>query len=43
MGFPLVQLPKKFKVATFLSEYSAESYMFPLVQLPKKFKGAANS
>ena len=34
--FPLVQLPKKFKVS--LKAMTPAPYAFPLVQLPKKFK-----
>ena len=36
--FPLVQLPKKFKVLSMLVILSIGFLWFPLVQLPKKFK-----
>ena len=38
-GFPLVQLPKKFRAGEKVLRYDWNSPAFPLVQLPKKFRG----
>ena len=40
-GFPLVQLPKKFK--GLCGRERMTTLEFPLVQLPKKFKGVRRS